>query len=75
MGRGGFTRWRELFRNLITPKVSPALPIEIRITDGIVCAFLISFAIMLYLTDFITASKMLNLNNPILSDRRKRSVG
>ena len=30
---------------------------------------------MQYLTDFSTASKMLNLNNPILSDRRERSVG
>ena len=32
-------------------------------------------ALMHYLTDFSTASKMLNLNNPILSDRRERSVG
>ena len=30
---------------------------------------------MQYLTDFSTASKMLNLNNPILSDRRERSMG
>ena len=30
---------------------------------------------MLYMTDFSTASEMLNLNNPTLSDRRERSVG
>ena len=30
---------------------------------------------MLYLTDISTASKMLNLNNPILSDWRECSVG
>ena len=28
-----------------------------------------------YWTDFSTASKSLNLNNPILSDQRERSVG
>ena len=37
--------------------------------------FLLLIAFMQYLTDFSTASKMLNLNNPILSDRRERSMG
>ena len=32
-------------------------------------------ALMLYLTDFSTASKMLNLNNPIQETVRFRSVG
>ena len=36
---------------------------------------LIGLALMLYLTDFSTASKMLNLNNPIQETVRFRSVG
>ena len=36
---------------------------------------LIIMALMLYLTDFSTASKMLNLNNPIQETVRFRSVG
>ena len=34
-----------------------------------------NIALVWYWTVFLTASKWLNLNNPILSDRRERSVG